>query len=166
MARTHRSPVPPNAMACRAFARADYADAFTIQLPSSEAGMPERFARAMFESPPNWVLALSNLRDRIVSLFGLRKTEELFRKGPADREGKILMQTGNEILLGADDRHLDFRISILGSEICGGTEICVVTAVKLNNLLGRLYLLPIKPMHRLIVPAMMRRAALTLAQAH
>jgi hypothetical protein len=173
-----RSPVPSNAMAYRAFAHADYIDAYTIRLPSSDDGMPERFVRAMFESPPGWVSALADLRDRIVSVFGLKKASDLIRHGLSSADGKpaesgkahvnlsVLKRAGNEVFIGENDRHLDFRISVLGSPIDSGTEICVVTSVKLNNFLGRLYLLPVKPMHRLIVPAMMRRAARTVALAH
>jgi len=65
----------------------------------------------------------------------------------------------NELLLGADDRHLDFRISIQCTGIDGGSELRVVTVVKFTNSLGRIYFLPVKPIHRIIVPAMMGRAA-------
>lgn len=173
-----RSPVPSNAMACRAFAHTDFIDAYTIQLPSSDDDMPERFLRAMFGNPPGWVSALTRLRDRIVSLFGLKKASDIIRDSLNTADGRpaetgkarfslsVMKRAGNEVFIGENDRHLDFRISVLGSPIDSGTEICVVTSVKLNNFLGRLYLLPVKPMHKLIVPAMMRRAARTLALVH
>jgi hypothetical protein len=55
--------------------------------------------------------------------------------------------------------HLDFRISIQCTGIDAGSQLRVITVVKFNNLLGRVYFLPVKPIHRIIVPAMMDRAA-------
>ena len=79
---------------------------------------------------------------------------------------QVFKRDDDELLFGVDDRHLDFRISI---QRIGASELCVTTAVKLNNWMGRLYFLPVKPMHRIVVPAMMRRAAdfpLAAAEVH
>ena len=62
------------------------------------------------------------------------------------------------ILLGEDDRHLDFRLSVLRQR--GGTAdwVVVSTVVRFNNWLGRAYFLPVRPLHQLIVPAILRSA--------
>jgi Protein of unknown function (DUF2867) len=59
-------------------------------------------------------------------------------------------------MLGEDDQHLDFRVSVqmeLEAEECW---VVVSTAVKFNHWLGRAYFIPVKPVHKIIVPAMMR----------
>ncbi len=167
-----RSPVPKNALACQAFKRVDYADAYNIRISSSVAGLPERYARAMFENPPRWVSLLTALRDRIVSIVGLKTAKALIGKalnyGTGESSArtpplKVMARTDDAVLFGEDDRHLDFRISIQRTDTVG--ELCVITAVKLNNWMGHLYFLPVKPLHQIIVPAMMRRAARSLAAA-
>jgi hypothetical protein len=124
----------------------------------------------MFENPPHWVSLLTDLRDRIVAIVGLKTAAGLIHEALNYDTGqspartpplKVLKRTDDALLFGEDDRHLDFRISIQRTDTAG--ELCVITAVKLNNWMGRLYFLPVKPLHQIIVPAMMRRAARSLA---
>jgi hypothetical protein len=169
-----RFPVPLHALACQAFPYMDYSDAYSVLLPSTAPELTECYARAMFENPPRWVSLLTTLRDGIVSIFGLKTASALIKHGLAKTSPRgvqahnarlgfsVLKRTESEILVGENDRHLDFRVSFLHSQIGCNTEICVVTTVKLNNWLGRIYFLPVKPLHTIIVPAMMRRAAKTI----
>ena len=75
---------------------------------------------------------------------------------------KVYGRSETEIVLGEDDRHLDFRLSVLRtpdlSPTLGG-QLTVSTVVHCHNLLGRAYLLVIAPFHRLVVKASLRRAA-------
>src|SRR5580658_7122048 len=158
-----KCPVPQDALAYRAFARVDFADAYAIRIEARGAGTLDLYARTMFGNPPKWVSALTRARHRIVSILGLKTTAEL-HAGAAIEPSRFgswqpLGRTANELLFGADDRHLDFRLSVQCIETAGGSDLRVVTVVKLNNVLGRLYLMPVKRFHRVIVPAMMRRAA-------
>jgi len=64
--------------------------------------------------------------------------------------------------LGEDDKHLDFRLSVLRSPDLSptlGGQLTVSTVVHCHNLLGRAYILVIAPFHRLVVKASLRRAA-------
>jgi Protein of unknown function (DUF2867) len=166
--------VPRDALAYRALRRVDYADAYSIKIEARGPEVLDLYARVMFGNPPRWISALMGLRDHVVSVFGLKTSAELRAGGDGvDRDSRrqtpglsgrigpfaVLTRLENELLLGADDRHLDFRISIQCTGIDGGSELRVVTVVKFNNLLGRIYFLPVKPIHRIIVPAMMGRAA-------
>ena len=166
-------PASKTSLASRAFPRADFADTYAIRLEAHGAGLLDLYARAMFEDPPAWVSDMMRLRDRLVAIFGIKTSAELragkgrpnrMKGTSSDIGGRIgaftiLARTENEILLGGNDRHLDFRVSILRGDTGDVSDISVTTVVKLNNLLGRFYLLPVKPAHRVIVPAMMRRAA-------
>jgi hypothetical protein len=162
MSAVHECPIPADALAMHALAPITYADAYVVRAP--EGMTPEDYARAMFANPPGWVTFLTRLRDRIVSLVGLKTAADLIGEGLARKRGdgvrfspfKILAADENQLLFGVDDRHLDFRLSI--QRVGAPSEFCVVTAVKLHNWLGRLYFLPVKPLHRLVVPAMMRKA--------
>ena len=77
---------------------------------------------------------------------------------PAGRFGifPLISQFPGKVVLGLDDRHLDFRVLVevrdLGS---GRQEVAATTIVKTHNWLGRAYLVIIMPFHRIVVPAML-----------
>ncbi|EIM73277.1 hypothetical protein A33O_15950 [Nitratireductor aquibiodomus RA22] len=110
-----------------------------------------------FKTVPGWVDSLVRLRDRLVAPFGLKTRDETAR---ADRAVPfpILEHTPERIVMGTDDRHLDFRV-ILGANPMerGGTRVSCTTLVRPRNLLGWLYLLAVLPFHKLIVAATVRR---------
>jgi hypothetical protein len=65
-------------------------------------------------------------------------------------------------VLGEDDKHLDFRISVLCSaeaEPEGGRQLVFSTVVQCHNRLGRAYIFVIAPFHRLVVKASLLSAA-------
>nr|WP_254787295.1 DUF2867 domain-containing protein [Variovorax sp. OV700] len=63
----------------------------------------------------------------------------------------------DEIVLGEDDRHLDFRVSVMRSS--AGDSLTAVTVVHCHNLFGRNYIRLIAPFHRLVVRSALERAA-------
>ena len=74
---------------------------------------------------------------------------------------EVLARSTDEIVLGDNDRHLDLRVSLLVER--GGRDgrektLNVTTAVRLNDRLGRGYFCFIKPFHRMIVPAVVKRS--------
>jgi hypothetical protein len=77
-----------------------------------------------------------------------------------DRLGifSIFGKTEKELLLGIDDSHLDVRVSVLKSECNGLPHYVVSTVVKVHNLLGRAYMMPVGRIHPFVVRAMMARA--------
>jgi len=107
------------------------------------------------------------LRDRIVSLFGLKPVGRLSRSDGARSLGapavsdalsifRIVAVTDSELILGIDDTHLDVRISFV-KRLAGRHASYVVSSwVNTHNWLGRLYMLPVAPFHRLLVNRMMR----------
>ncbi len=94
------------------------------------------------------------LRNRVVSLFGLRTVE--LAAGTSAGGFPVLSSTQERTVLGFDDRHLDFRIVVDLEEKGNGQMVIVTTIVRRKNLFGRLYLLVVGPFHRRIVPATMR----------
>ena len=60
------------------------------------------------------------------------------------------------MLLGLNDKHLDFRIVVDVVPI--GTQqrhVTATTLVRTHNLLGRAYLAAVLPFHRVIVPVLL-----------
>ncbi len=71
----------------------------------------------------------------------------------------VVAQSPQEVILGFDDKHLDFRISVtVAPDSETGTLVTVTTVVKTNNLLGRAYLTTIMPFHRMIVRHLLENA--------
>lgn len=148
------------------FGSTHLADAFAVRLPSTASTDPDLLARFLFAHQPGWVGHLTTVRDAIVGRFGLKTASHLATLASTrpDRIGifKVYATGTHEIVLGEDDTHLDFRVSLLCS--AGSTEedprqLTISTVVHCHNLLGRAYLLVIAPFHRRVVQASLRRGA-------
>jgi len=159
------APLPSRSAIIHVYKSVDLADAFTIRLPATASSEPEVLARFIFAHQPSWIGMLMGVRDRIVACFGLKTGKQLATLGSgatAERVGifKVYSRNETEIVLGEDDRHLDFRVSVLCSHTPGAeTRLTVSTVVHCHNLLGRTYLLAIAPFHRMVVKASLRHAA-------
>jgi Protein of unknown function (DUF2867) len=146
----------------------DLADAYAVRLPDNATDNPELLARFVFAHQARWVAKLLVLRDALVALFGIKTTRQLRMEGSAgSRERvdifRIYTRSAHEIILGENDSHLDFRLSVLQqtrSTREGRSRYLVLsTVVHCHNGLGRFYILAIAPFHRLVVRSALRRAA-------
>jgi hypothetical protein len=141
-------------------------DAFAARLPVYASSNPEVLARFIFSNQPSWVGKLMRVRDFIVAGFGLKTAGQLTTlasSAKAERIGifKIYSANETEIIMGEDDKHLDFRISILCSNGSGPESsrvLTVTTVVSCHNRLGRTYIFAIAPFHRMVVKSCLRRA--------
>ncbi|MDQ0068644.1 hypothetical protein J2W34_000418 [Variovorax boronicumulans] len=167
------TPVKPVALPTQSAVAAIYestnlADAFAIQLPLGTCSDPDVLWRFLIAQQPAWIGWLTNIRDAIVASFGLKTAKHLATlSGEAnadDRIGifKVYGRSESEIVLGEDDKHLDFRLSVLHTPDLSptrGGQLTVSTVVHCHSLLGRAYLSVIAPFHRQVVKASLRRAA-------
>jgi hypothetical protein len=159
--------LPAQSAVATAYESMSLADAFAIQLPFGTSSDPEVLWRFLISQQPSWIGWLTNVRDAIVACFGLKTAKHLATlssEGKADRIGifKVYGKSETEIVLGEDDKHLDFRLSVLRTSDLSptlGGQLTVSTVVHCHNLLGRAYILVIAPFHRLVVKASLRRAA-------
>ena len=139
-------------------AGAPYADTFSIEI--DEAGLDAvAAAERVMGSTPFWIRSLLSLRDAIVGQLGLKRSSDVSTSA-RDRIGffPCLSRSGDRVVLGFDDRHLDFRIAVDVLGIAGDSKrVSVTTIVKPHNLFGRVYLACVMPFHKIIVPAMLRR---------
>jgi len=139
-------------LAAGALPRIDYSDAFAVERRRETPAEPQAWADAIFHSPPAWVAALMGLREALVGLVGIE------RGGP--EAFAVLARDGDEVLLGSDAGHLDFR-AVVRTE---PEQVVLTTVVQLNNLRGHAYFGLVRLAHPLVVRSMLRRAALRMAR--
>lgn len=130
---------------------ATFADAWRVD---GVVGDVETVTTRAFSRAPDWVMPLMALRTLLVKPFGLKSGRE---PSAAPRIGlfPLISREPDRIVMGLDDRHLDFRLIV---DLSGEGAATATTLVRTHNLGGRLYLATIMPFHRLIVPAMLARA--------
>ncbi len=126
--------------------------------------------RLFFSCGPKWADNLMLLRDKIVGVFGLKTSSQInsghrnintFKFEPGEQLDifRLYDKTENELILGEDDKHLNFRFSLLLDSHnidVNHKRIVLTTLVEYKNLFGRLYFLPVKPFHQLIVKATLK----------
>jgi Protein of unknown function (DUF2867) len=159
--------VPSMSSVCGTLGRIDFSDAYEVQLTQPDLRVEEAYW-AVFGAEPAWVRWLMNLRGHIAVRWGLMHP---FSASPTSPDKVPAFQSGvrvgpftlqsiseQELIVGDDDHHLNFRISALKSERAGQMFLTISTVVEIHNKLGRLYMLVVKPFHRFIAPFMVRRA--------
>ncbi|AZA76866.1 DUF2867 domain-containing protein [Chryseobacterium sp. G0186] len=154
----------------------DYIDSFKGELTviGEEINITE-IGKAFFTSGPKWGKKMFAFRNKIVGFFGLKTGNEAGSEKSAndvkcevgERIGlfKVFDKTNNEIILGEDDKHLDFRVSLLFDKNKNPKDVkslTISTTVKYHSWLGILYFLPVRPFHQLIVPAMLKNIIVQL----
>lgn len=130
---------------------ADFSDCYSETLTSSTTMSVNELYDLMFRHFPVGVQCLLKFRDLIVKPFGLRTGTSF--------DDKIIEQNSNEIILGAEDKHLNFYISLNCSDIYDGKQtVSVSTIVKYNNFSGKIYFAAILIFHKILVSYIFRRA--------
>jgi hypothetical protein len=98
---------------------------------------------------PRWAAALLALRNTLVRPFGLKT-------GAPDRPiFPTCLESEDELVLGTDDRHLNFRIGLIRAE----GRLYMSTWVHPHNVWGRAYLRLVMPFHILISRGAVARMA-------
>ena len=147
---TRLTTIPENSVIANGFDKIDYCDTYRIVKATNDTA--EKVAAKIFKMP-KWANCLMNIRDRVVGIFGLKTSKDAV-------EGQtiifqIIEQNENEIVMGETDKHLDFKTSVLIDR--ANSFIYLTTIVRFNNLFGKLYFMPVKPFHRIIVASSLKR---------
>jgi hypothetical protein len=141
-------------------ASATFVDSYVVRL-SHAHGIPTRRLTELALTPaPAWLNFLIQLRDTLVSPFGVKTTAAIRDETTRERRidyFPITDASPDEVVVGEDDRHLNFRASFLRSEAQGHVDMYATTVVHCNNLFGRAYLLVITPFHKLVVRSALAR---------
>jgi hypothetical protein len=150
----------PEWLISTALDRVDFSDAFAIDVDPSLPHDPQWWADRMLSDPPKAVAVMMGARNLAMKPFGL-KTGELDESGESE-VFKALDRTDSELLVGTNDTHLNFRGNLVTDATGDKLTITFGTVVKFNNRFGKLYFLPVRPMHaHVIVPMMLRHLAKT-----
>ncbi len=141
---------------------ADFADAWRVS--GIAVGADAETIAARMGTPPGWVTKLMAIRNALVAPFGLKTRPS---KEPKARSGypfPVLSAQPQRVVMGLDDRHLDFRL-VVEVSVAEGRKLAATatTYVRTHNRLGRLYLMAVTPFHRRIVPAMLKQAVTAAA---
>jgi hypothetical protein len=166
-----KTTLPANSILQNNAIKYDYVDSFQGRISDPDHQLkPIDVAKAFFSSAPKWVDQLFALRNKIVAVVGLKTSPQLadprqelnnFKGEIGEQIGlfKVFHKNNNEIVLGEDDKHLNFRVSLFLSQSLNKPsekDLIISTTVTFNNWFGRLYFLPVKPFHQYIVPAMLK----------
>lgn len=152
--------IPDSSLIKIGFDNIDYWDSYKTERIVS--GTIENITTDMFELP-NWANILLSIRNRAVKIFGLKTDSTKSVNDPVNfvvgsKAGffNVIDRNENEIVLGENDKHLNFRVSVLIKKQDAISVIYLITIVKFNNIWGWIYFLPVKPFHQLIIKTMLK----------
>jgi hypothetical protein len=145
----------------------DFRDSYRVPLSHPELGMVDIFF-AVFGHTPRWMKAMLILRNAAARLAGLEAptVAEIMKPEPraAYRVGEkigpwpVFFVGEDEIIAGRDNKHMDFRLSVLKARSGEAADVVVTTVCSVHNLFGRIYLFLIVPFHRTGVQGLLSRA--------
>lgn len=160
--------VPPDSEISKHLADAHLYDAFAVPTQDNQRTALAIYIDIMAQTPA-WVNRLMAARNRIVALLGLKnlghldnvdsqKKAETYRVG--DRVGIFHIQflSDREVILVENDTHLDAKVSLCKITEGQRSSAVMTTTIHVHNLLGKLYILFVWPVHKLIVPALLARS--------
>lgn len=141
------------------FTKIDFMDTFST---TNHSNTLMEITHLVFNTSPKWVNGLFAIRNKIVQFFGLKTSvpedyNSKFEIGGYIKFFKIYDITNNEVILGANDSHLNFRAIVYNTNSTLD-NIKVTTLVEFNNTKGRMYMNIIKPFHQLVVRKMVKQA--------
>jgi hypothetical protein len=150
--------IPSKSILLKEFGEVDYLDSYRIT-QSTDLSVDKIAAEILKISGIGAVLM--KVRNNIVRLFGLTVSGDAAQEQDYYPVGSKLMiftvsaRNENEIIMEEDDRHLKFRISVWVDR--EKSEIYLTTVVKFHNWGGRLYFVPVKPVHRMLVKLQLKK---------
>ncbi len=167
MAKIYKSKIPAVSVLNGVFPRIDYQDCYAMDVYRNDIELND-VVRCFFTTAPAWVVKLMKLRDNLGKMVGLKTNNALEKSSsdpnissfkPGEKFGlfQILERNENEVIMGTDDKHLNFRVSIFLSDQGPAKKISISTIVVLHNSFGRAYMKMVTPFHKMVVPGMMNK---------
>ncbi|MBY4675231.1 DUF2867 domain-containing protein [Marinobacterium arenosum] len=117
---------------------------------------------------PGWVNWLMSMRNKIVSKLGLKNLGHMsdidFNKPSCDykvgdRVGifTVYANSNQEVILEDKDKHLDVRVSFYIEPEGDIATVHASTVVHVKNMLGKVYMFFVAPVHKIIVPTTLKK---------
>ena len=148
-------------------ARASHSDSFETEIPRDSKSIYELYC-TVFGHYSWWMKLLLMTRTTAVSVLGINgpKLEELVPEKAKDTYNigdkicrwEIYAQNTDELVVGLQEKHLDFKVSVLRYERNDTLFLCVTTLVFVHNRFGKAYLSTILPFHKLGVQIILKNA--------
>jgi hypothetical protein len=144
-----------------------FKDSYRTPLTRAQASVIEIFF-GVFGHHPLWMKSILIARNRVASLCGLDAptSSEIMKpeiKGNYEVGDKIgpwpiFSLTQSELVAGRDNKHLDFRLSVLKEPNGEAMSAVISTVCTTHNAFGRIYLFFIVPFHKWGVRRLISRA--------
>ena len=136
---------------------ADFRDCYRTPLARIELGITDIFF-AVFGHHPLWIKLLLIIRNAVARRAGLEAptvaeimrpvVKTSYRVGDKIGPWPIFAMSDSEIIAGRNNRHLDFRLSVLKHIDGDRGSVFVSTVCNVHNIYGKIYLWFIAPFHR------------------
>jgi Protein of unknown function (DUF2867) len=156
--------VPAQSVIYSTLLNADFYDAYQTINPHPERHALEIWLGTLAKIPA-WIDRAMLLRNFIVSKVGLRDSGKISNAGVSkaiadyrvgDRVGifTITHISESELVMGDDDKHLAVQVSLCKIDL---NQVVISTVVHIHNWMGHAYMFFVKPMHRIIAPAVLSK---------
>jgi len=144
-----------------------FRDSYRVAMRNAGA-TPIGVFHAVLAHHPWWIKAILIVRNRVATLCGLSAptsseimnpaVKESYRVGDTIGVWPIFALSEVELVAGRDNKHLDFRLSVLKETAGAGPSAVISTVCVVHNVFGRVYLFFIVPFHRWGVRWLIARA--------
>jgi hypothetical protein len=154
--------IPENSMILKDFGETHYCDSYSIRTQTNDN--IDKITTNIFKTP-KWADILMVIRNTVVKIVGIKGggykkdtyVSDFYPIGSRAVYFTVIDRNENEIVMAENDKHLNFRVSVMINREGNNVIIYLTTIVKYNNFLGRLYFLPVKPFHKLIIISLLKR---------
>jgi Protein of unknown function (DUF2867) len=146
---------------------AHFHDSYRVPLTRPELGVVDIFF-ALFGHTPLWMKLVLIARNAAAGVFGLDvpsvaeimkpTVRSEYRVGEKIGPWPIFFIGDNELVAGRDNKHMDFRLSVLKATDGEAASVVVSTVCTVHNAFGKIYLFFIVPFHRNGVRSLMSNA--------
>ena len=155
---TEEFDVPPSSVLDRQVIDAAYfRDIYRVPLHDPGAGVVDLFF-GIFGHHPLWMKVALIVRNRLAALCGLEvptvsdilhpQIKSSYRVGDKIGPWPIFFLSDTELVAGQDNKHLDFRLSVLKVTEGEAASVLVSTLCTVHNASGKVYLFFIIPFHK------------------
>lgn len=151
--------IPEKSIISKNFGNFDYCDSYRIMIATNAT--VDSLTTKIF-TLPDWIKGLFKFRNLIAKRLGLKTDSTAESAVPYYPIGckailfPVIDRNESEIVMAENDKHLNFRTSVMTERVDGLTQVYLTTIVQFNNALGRLYFWPVKPFHKIIVKSRLK----------
>lgn len=151
--------IPEKSIISENFGNIHYCDCYRIVIKTNETA--DSITTRIF-ALPQWIKRLLKFRNLIAKKLGLKtdsKTESPAPYYPIGSKAvlfKVIDRNESEIVMAENDKHLNFKTSVLTEQTGTLIQVSLTTIVHFNNTLGKLYFFPVKPFHKTLIQSRLK----------